>query len=470
MTRRVIVAGGGMCGLAAAHRLTELAPDLDVVLLEASPRVGGLVGTERTDDGFVIELGADSILTEKPWALALAKRLGLEPELVRTSEKGQGAYVVSRGKLEKIPDGFALLAPTAAWPILRSPVLSWPGKARMALEVLLPRGPVRDDESLESFVTRRFGKELHDRLAQPMVGGIYGADPGVLSMRATIPRFLDAERDSRSVTLGLWKKALSAGKRARASGARYGLFVNFRGGSQTLPDALAALLGDRIRCDVPIERIEPTPGGVKVVTNTRERLDADAIVLALPARAATHLYEPHDADLASDIAAIKHGSSATISFAWRRDEIPHALDAFGFVVPLVENRPILASTWASVKWPHRAPAGMELIRVFVGGAGREHVLEVSDDALVRTCRDELRDLMGITAEPHLVRVARYKDAMPQFEVGHLGRVAEIERKAAQIPRTVLAGAYLRGVGIPDAVRGGEDAAARVVELLGAPGD
>lgn len=466
MTRRVIVAGGGMCGLAAAHRLIELAPELDVVLLEASQRVGGLVGTERTNDGFVIELGADSILTEKPWALALAKRLGLEPELVRTGETGQGAYVVSRGKLEKIPDGFALLAPTAAWPILRSPVLSWPGKARMALELLMPRGPARDDESLESFVTRRFGKELHDRLAQPMVGGIYGADPSVLSMRATIPRFLEAERESRSVTLGLWRKSLAAGRRARASGARYGLFVNFREGSQVLPDAIAAKLGDRIQCGVGVERIEPTTSGVKVVTNTRERLEADAVVLAVPARVATHLYEPHDADLAADIAAIKHGSSATISFAWRREEIPHPMDAFGFVVPLVESRPILASTWASVKWPHRAPDGMHLIRVFIGGAGREHVLKETDDQLVATCLSELRELMGITAEPYLVRVARYHDAMPQFEVGHLDRVGEIERKAGQIPRTVLAGAYLRGVGIPDAVRGGEDAAARVLAMLG----
>ncbi len=367
MTTRVVVVGGGISGLAAALRLMEAGADVRV--LEAGSRAGGILATERTDDGFVIERGPDSILVSKPAGVKLAERVGLASDMVGTRPSPRGAYIVAHGRLERVPEGFSLLAPTRLRPFLLSPILSVRGKARAALDLVLPRGPSQDDESLASFVTRRFGGELLERLAQPLVGGIYGADPAHLSLRATMPRFLDVERAHRSVSLGLRQqtRARSAsavrGSDQRASGARYGLFVSFTGGIQMLPDAVAARLGDRVRTGTRATHVVRRGSGWRVGLDDGKVEDADAVVLALPAWRVAELVQGIDPGLGALLGAIPYGSAATATFAFRRGDIPHPMDGFGFVVPDIERRAILACTWASVKYEGRAPRGKAYARL-----------------------------------------------------------------------------------------------------------
>jgi len=452
-----------MAGLAAAHRLTELAPHIEVVVLEARDRVGGVVATERTD-GFVIERGPDSILTEKPWAVELAKRLGLAGELVGTLPGRGGSFVVARGKLERIPDGFALLAPTDLSALVFSPILSWRGKARAALDLALPRGAEGDDESLGSFVRRRFGKEVLDRLAEPLAGGIYGADPDRMSLRATLPRFLDAERRDRSVILGMRRTRRSV--EGPSGGARYGLFVSFATGMQTLPDALEKVLGRRIHCGaecVALERVGERRWKIRLADSSV--LEGNAVVLATPVDQAARLVGPFAPDLALLLGTIGLGSSVAVTLAWPRMAIDHPLDGYGFVVPRAEGRPLQAVTWASEKYPGRAPESVVLMRGFIGGVGRADFSRHADHELVSIARTELRDLVGVRLEPVLERVDRYVRAMPRYEVGHLDLVDRIDRHVDALPSLGLAGNAYRGVGLPDTVHSGERAAERVLAAM-----
>jgi len=467
---RVVVVGGGVAGLAAAHRLLEVAPDLEVVLLEAQDRLGGTIRTERVD-GFVIDRGPDAIITEKPSALKLVERLGLQDRIVRTQDAHRGAYVVAHGRLVPVPEGFALLAPSAWWPLMSSSVLSWSGKIRAAGDLILPRGPEAADESLGGFVARRLGPEMLERLAQPMVGGIYGTAPGVLSLEATMPRFRTLEREHRSVALGLMRgvarmKKLRRGEETAATGARYGLFISFDGGIQVLTDALAASLPGEVRLSTPVRGLERRGEGFLLKLADGEEIEADGVILATAAHVSARLVEPEDARLAQHLDAIPYGSSVTIALAYRREEIPHPLDAFGFVVPTVEGRSLMACTWSSVKWPGRAPEGMVLLRCFLGGEGRDHAAKLDEETLLADCRRELKRLMGIEAAPSLVRVDRHVEVMPRYRVGHLVRAEQIEARVAALPRLELAGGFTRGVGIPDSVKSGEAAAESLAAQLG----
>jgi len=456
------VLGGGISGLTAAYRLLQQGADVE--LLEAGARVGGLLGTERID-ACVVETGADSILTEKPWAVALARELGLESEIIGTRTGSRGAYIVHGGKLERVPAGFSLLAPLDLTALARSPLLSPQGKLRAALDFVLPRG-TGEDESLESFVVRRFGRELFERLAQPLAGGIYGADPAKLSLRATMPRFLEIEREYGSVTRGMRARArlaASSGGSAdgAATGARYGLFAAFKGGMQALVDALASALGERVQTRSMATALYGSERGFRVEVRGGSR-QYDAVVVALPAHAAAQTLAGFDATLSGELAAIQYASAATITLCWPRAAIPHPLDAFGFVVPTIEQRSIIASTWASVKYDGRAPEDSALIRVFVGGHRGQHLVDYGDAELTSIARRELEQLIGVAAAPAWSLVKRYVRAMPQYHVGHQGRVARIELQERQHARFALAGNAYRGVGIPDAVKSGEDAARRVL--------
>lgn len=454
MNERVVVVGGGVAGLAAAHRLRERGAD--VLLLEASARCGGMLRTERTD-GYVIERGPDSIITSKPAALALAEALGLGRRIVRTREENRGAYVVRGGRLHRVPDGFQLLAPSDLGALWRSPVLDLGGKVRASLEPLVPRAS-HHDESLASFVRRRLGDDVLARLAQPMAGGIYGADPEQLSLRATLPRFLETEARDGSLVRSL-RRARLAGA-AAASGARYGLFISFDEGIACLPEALEEHLADVVRTERPVSSLRRV-GGAWEVDGER----AAAVVLAIPAARAGGLLGREAPEIATRLRAIRHGSAATVTLAYAEADIPRPLDAAGFVVPATEGRAVMAGTWSSAKWHGRAPSGQALLRVFLGGHGRQEVVRWSDEELEGAARRSLRDLMGIVAAPSLVRVDRWREKMPRYEVGHARRIDDLIERLGAHPRLQLAGNAYRGVGIPDAIASGQSAADAILATL-----
>lgn len=472
---RFAVVGAGVSGLAAAHRLLELAERagaaLDLQVIEAADRAGGAVRTTREATSLgdlLVEWGADSFFTEKPWALDLARRLELTPRLLGTREDPgtRRALVLHRGRLVPVPRGFQLLAPTD-WPALfASPLLSWKGKLRAAWEPFIP--PRREaagdpDETIGAFVTRRLGRECLDRIAEPLLGGVYGGDPERLSLRATLPRFAALEREHGSVVRGL---RATLGDAGRASGARYGLFVSFEEGMQTLVDALVRRVGPgRIRLGAPARALARRNGGFEIALDRGERLSADAVVLALPAAGAASILEVLDPDLAAALGGIRSASSAIVTLAWQRDDVPHPLDAFGFVVPRAERRKILAATFSSVKFAGRTPPSVALLRVFLGEEREPGVVDAPDSALVETARAEIESILGLRKPPLFSAVHRHPAAMPQYEPGHLDRVEAIRLAAAQHRRIRLAGNWLGGVGIPDSVHSGEAAAESLFETL-----
>ena len=463
---RLIVVGGGLSGLAAAHRAVELARErgrpLELTLLEGADRLGGTIQTERRD-GFLVECGPDSFLSEKPWALALCRRLGVEDRLIGTDDRFRRVFVVFRGRLHPLPDGFQLLAPTRLGPLLASSLFSWPGKLRMACDLWLPRGG-HPDESLGAFVRRRLGREALERVAQPLVAGIYTADPDELSLGATMPRFLEMERRERSVILALWRAARRApAQHAGTSGARWSLFVTFAEGMEELIRLLATRLPPgAVRLKERVSAVERDGAGWRVTTAGGAAVTGDALILAPEAHQVARLLRYVDPGLAHLLEGIPYASSATVTLAYRRADVRHPLDGFGFVVPQVEHRPVIAGTFSSVKYPGRAPEGHALLRVFIGGALNESVLEAEDAALVGIARAEIGELLGATGTPLFTRVARYPRAMPQYHVGHAVRAEAIELAVARHPGLRLAGGAYRGVGIADCVRSGEEAAEKLL--------
>ena len=454
---RIVIIGGGISGLAAAHRLITLG-QTSVTLIEASDRLGGTIQTAYRD-GFLIERGPDSFISEKPHALALARQLGLESQLIQTNEKYRRSFIVRNGRLRPVPEGFQLLAPSRIAPFLMTDIFSVGGKARMAADLFLPRRTTNgtDDESLASFVRRRLGKEALERMAQPMVGGIYTADPETLSLRATLPRFLDMERDHRSLILAMLRQS-NVQKRG-TSGARYSLFLSFDQGMQVLVDALTQVKAD-IRLNTRAETLKRDGPIWTITTNTGEQVQADAVCLAVPAYVAASLLNDIDPHLSTKLKQIKYASTATINLGYRRAAIAHPLNGFGFVVPFIEKRSLIACTFSSVKFSGRASAEHVLLRAFAGGALQPEIFALDEPEMARRVEADLRELLGISEPPLFTEVAKWERSMPQYEVGHLDRVKEIEN--ALLPGLTLAGNAYRGAGIPDCIRSGEFAAESIV--------
>jgi oxygen-dependent protoporphyrinogen oxidase len=468
--RRIVVIGGGISGLAAAHRLTELRPPSHVTLIEASSRLGGTIRTDERD-GFLLERGPDSFISEKPEAVALAKRLGLESRLIETNETYRRSFIVRNGRLRAVPEGFQLLAPSRIWPFLTTDIFSLAGKARMAADLILPRRSANglSDESLSSFVRRRLGREALERMAQPMVGGIYTANPETLSLRATLPRFLDMEREHRSLILAMLRKARSQAdaEKSGTSGARYSLFLSFDRGMEVLVQALEHALVQSsattlaqvdIRKNTRVQSLSWTGASWTIQTQTGETLAADALCLAVPAYIAAQLLSNVDAELSTQLNQIKYASTATINFAYDRAAIQHPLDGFGFVVPFIERRSLIACTFSSVKFAGRAPENHVLLRAFVGGALQPEMFALDETDMLSSVERDLRELLGIKTRPLFAEVAKWQNSMPQYEVGHLDRVEQIDDELSQIPALALAGNAYRGAGIPDCIRSGEKAA------------
>ena len=472
MTRRIIVVGGGIAGLAATHRLIELKKekslDIDAVLLEASARLGGTIATERVGD-FLVEAGPDSFITEKPWALRLCERLGLASRLISTQAAYQKIYIVHNGRLEPLPEGFFLLAPTRFWPFVQTPLFSLTAKLRMAAEIFLPRGALNGDESLGAFVGRRFGAEALERVAQPLVGGIYAADPDQLSLSATMPRFKEMERFRRSIILSMVSEQRRRVRNPETgSGARWSLFVTLAAGMQELIDRIASRLPEGcVRLKTPIKRlIRHTDKKLWTLTaGSNESHEVDGVILATPSFQTADLLGGFASGAADDLKQIPYASTATVSLAFRQKDFPRPLDSFGFVVPAIESRKIMACTFSSLKYPGRAPEGHVLLRAFVGGSLQPKLFEDDDAIMEANVRDELASLLGVVAQPVFFRVWRHPNSMPQYNVGHQARIQRIEAQLAQLPGLALAGSAYHGVGIADCIRTGEEAAEKIVNHL-----
>jgi len=466
-THQIVVIGGGISGLAAAHHLREIAPQQDVVLLEATDRLGGVLETTH-ESGFLAEGGADNFITNRTSAIDLCRRVGIENELFNTYQARRRVDVVCRGRLEPIPEGFVVMAPTRLGAMLRSGILSWPGKMRMAAERFV-RSRTPDDESLASFATRRFGREMYERLVQPLVGGIYTADPDKLSVRAAMPRFVEMEATYGSLIRGA---KLERDSRTSDSGARYSLFMAPRTGVSRLVEALAERLPPgTVRCNAPVERIEKVDEGrwrVFLRDPQQSSIDADAVVVAVPACAAAALLASVDRDLAGSLERIEYAPCVIVSLGFRREQIGHPLNGFGFVVPNVEGRRILSASFSSMKYPERAPEGCELIRVFIGGACQAELTELDDATLRQIAIDELSDLLAVNGPPIFERITRWPRSMPQYHVGHLNLVDHVARRVASHRGLALAGNAYRGVGIPQCIESGEWAAEEIARDMVGP--
>jgi oxygen-dependent protoporphyrinogen oxidase len=474
---RVVVIGGGLSGLAAAHRIHERSESLrlpiDLKVLEAKDRLGGVIGTTRFD-GFTLEEGPDSFITNKPWGLDLCQRLGLGDALVATDPSHRRSFVVRKGRLAPVPEGFVLMAPSRLVPVLTSPILSWGGKLRLLMDLIIPRRDDDTEESLAAFVRRRLGREALDRLVQPLVAGVYTADPNDLSLKATLPQFLAMEREYGSLIVGARRAARDRGgleMEEQASGARYGLFITLADGMDALPNALAAALpAGCISTQSAVRRISRnapvSPWLVELLDGPP--IEADSVVLSTEAHASARLVDSADPALALQLRAIPYASSIIVNIAYRRDQVTHPLDGFGVVVPAIEGRPILAVSFLSVKFSSRAPAGTVLLRVFLGGATRPDQLDMEDDAISGLVQRELRELIGASGEPLFVRSSRHPRSMPQYNLGHLDRVASIRRHLSKHGGLYLTGIAYDGVGIPDCVHSAEQTADAVLDAQANP--
>jgi oxygen-dependent protoporphyrinogen oxidase len=473
---RVAVVGGGISGLATAHRLIEQSQPLqlpvEVKLLEAGNRLGGVIHTVQRE-GFLLEGGPDSFISEKPWALALCERLGLGPHLIGTGEAHRRSFIVHRGKLHPVPDGFYLLAPTRIWPFVSSPILSWLGKLRMAADLVLPRQrhtAPNQDESLASFVRRRLGRQALERMAQPMVGGIYTSDPEKLSLRATMPRFLEMEQQHRSLVLALWRQRqkMQHLPENQSSGPRYGLFVSLDQGLKVLVGTLEAKLPPgSIYLNSAVDQLDFEPGNRcwQLRLHNGTWMEANAVCLALASHQSARLLESLDSALGEKLKSIRYASTITVNLAYRCQDIPHPLDGFGFVVPAIERRQISACTFCHVKFAGRAPQNHALLRVFMGGALQPEVFDLDNKEVIQVVQQNMQELLGITAEPTFSQIERHPQAMAQYHVGHLDLVAEIDSRVRNFPALQLAGNAFTGVGIPDCIHRGEECADRILAEL-----
>ncbi|MDA1164135.1 MAG: protoporphyrinogen oxidase [Planctomycetota bacterium] len=474
---RIAVVGGGISGLAAAHRLIELSRDgsqsFEVTLFEASNSLGGVAETRQIGE-YLVETGPDMFITNQPAAVNLCQRIGLAEELIPTELAYRGSLVLRNGKPVRIPEGFMLISPAKVWPVLKSRIFSPLGKLRMGLEFLVPRRKESTDETLAGFVRRRFGKEAFDRLIQPLVGGIYTADPEKLSLKATLPRFLEMERQHRSLIVASRKQATA--RESDGSGARYGLFTAPRGGISDLLNRLAEIISEHAHTKTGDAVAAVSLGrtsGYTVALQSGTRQEFDGVVLALPAFHAARVLEPPASkevpeESSSELAAltdllygIEYSSAAVVVSGHRLADIEHPLDAFGLVIPAIERRQVLAVSFTSRKFPGRAPDGHVLLRTFVGGAMQPEMLEHRDETIIDIVRKELESILGIRGEPDFMEVCRYERSMPQYYLGHCERVARIYELAKAIPGLELAGNAYSGVGIPDCVSSGEAAAERI---------
>ncbi|WP_413432127.1 protoporphyrinogen oxidase [Crateriforma spongiae] len=471
--KRIAVIGGGMTGLAAAHELVTNGNNVKVTVFESGDRAGGVIQTVR-QDGFLIEGAADNFITTSPVAVKLCHQLGLGDQLVGTTPGREGAMVMRRGKLEPIPAGFTVMAPSRIWPILASKILSPWGKLRSGVEYFLPRRRDVEDESLQAFVCRRFGREMFDRLVQPLVGGIYTADPNRLSVAATMPRFMEMEKQYGSLIRGMLRERKARPKAtANSRGARYSMFMTLNGGMSRLVDALVSSLPEgALRLNSPVTDIvrDGMHWSLQVDAGKQPWEQFDSVIVAAPAGPASQLLSKVDVDAADEIAEIPYASCAVVSLAYKLDQVGEPLNSYGFVVPIAEDHFILSCSFSSLKYPGRAPEDSVLMRVFIGGACQSGLLRMPDSELMELAHWELCKTLRISGDPLMRHIKRQVHAMPQYHVGHNQRVQKIRDRLAAFPTLTVAGSAYGGVGVPSCIESGKRAAQQILAATEAPTD
>jgi len=461
--KRIAIIGGGISGLAAAYSLEEqrrAGAEVEYVLYEASSRLGGVLRTEVID-GCVVEAGPDSFVTEKPWAADLCRQVGLGDQLIGSNDADRKTYILTHGRLVVMPDGLMFMVPTKILPTGLSPLFSWKTKLRMAEELFHPPRAVDRDESVAEFVQRHYGTEMVDRLADPLLSGVYGGEAANLSVRAVLPRFAEMERSHGS----LGRAMLAARKKMAAGPQRHAppLFTSLKQGMQNLAETVAAkLTPSSLFTNAQVQTIQRWEGGW-VVSAGLQSNHFDAVIVALPAAAAASVLRMASAQLSAELVAIEYSSSITVGLGYDREVRQSLPPGFGFLVPRSEGKRLLAATFVHNKFPHRAPQDRALLRCFFAGVNAERVWLLRDDQIVGIVRNELQQILGLRAEPLFARVYKWKSAMAQYGIGHLERVDRIERLRQQLPGLGLAGNAYRGIGVPDCVRSGRDAAKNVLE-------
>ena len=460
---RIVILGAGISGLSAAYHLHKRSPDVRFQIWDKNSRTGGVLETLHTDK-YQIEQSADNFITTVPWGLELCRELGLENELVQTNPAVRRTYVVRKGRLHLLPDGFMMMAPTRMWPLAVTPILSPLGKLRAAMEYFIPRSRDTSDETMANFVNRRLGREVFERLVEPLVSGVYAADMEKLSVLATLPRFREMETEYGSLIRAM-RAQMKASKQVRdqskESGARYSMFVTLRKGLSHITDTLTERL--------PAESVQLNREAVSLERKTNEHQKEkwlltdqngqseqfDGVIFATPSYETARLLLPTAPRLGELLAKIEHSGTAIATFAFSRGQMKKTVRGMGFVVPKIENSPLLAGSFSSLKYSHRAPADKLLIRIFAGGARAPEMASMPDEELVPILKREMNRVLKIEGEPEYHVVAHWPRTMPQYHVGHLELVEQIESQIAEIPTVGLAGNAFHGVGIPNCARSGE---------------
>ena len=463
--RRVAIVGGGISGLSAAfaieqHRQRNSA-QVEYVLFEAAPQLGGVLRTEQVD-GCQVEAGPDSFLTEKPWASDLCVELGLGDQLIGSNDAERKTYILVNGRLVVLPDGLMFMVPTKILPTVFSRLFSVGTKVRMAREWFHPPRRADGDESVATFVERHYGPEMVDRLADPLLSGVYGGEAAHLSVRAVLPRF--AEMEAKYGSLG--RAMLAARKKmGQASATARPLFTSLKQGMQQMVDAIAArLTSSFVRTNTRVDAVHSMSDGWLVSTGAQAD-HYDAVILATPAHVTAKLLQSASPQLASELAGVDYTSSITVNLGYDKTVRNSLPPGFGFLVPRSEGKRMLACTFVHNKFPHRAPPDRAVLRCFLGGTRNEDLFSAVDEVVVKSVRQDLREILGLAAEPLFSRVYRWNKAMAQYGVGHLERLERIERLRQKLPGLYLAGNAYRGIGVPDCIRSGSDAASSCLSML-----
>ncbi|MEO8356450.1 MAG: protoporphyrinogen oxidase [Chloroflexota bacterium] len=461
---RIVIIGGGIAGLSAAYYARKNIPDAHVTMIESNSYWGGKITTERVpfeDRQFIIEGGPDTFLATKPWGVALCKELGLGDRLHGTNPNQKNTYVLNKGRLLPLPDGLAMMIPTNVEAILKTRLVSWFGKARMGLDFIQPAKSLSGDESLGAFVSRRLGREAYENLIEPLMSGIYAGDGDQLSLASTFPYLRDLEIKYGSLARGALEMRKKSNGQA-VQGSRSAFLTPTTGLAEIVEKLVERLTSESadLRLNTRASRISNIDSRYYVELEKDSTLEADSVILATPAYVSGTLIFSIDPELASTLQSIRYASTATVSLAYRLSDVPRALDGYGYVIPRREGRKALACTWTSTKFPHRAPDGYALIRVFVGRAGQD--IPWDENELLALAREELKRTLGITAGPILSRVFMWDRAMPQYNLGHPEILKRIDAALENHPGLALAGNGYRGIGIPDCIHSGELA----VDIIG----